>query len=532
MSGRTHGTTRRLLSALIAVTVFLLALPLAFVSAADHEDYTAGQIEDWLVDKIGTSTVTVTTPPSVTLDQLNGRMIVEDFTFQVCGIAVGLSELRLSFNGADTSVAVAGELDVLGKNPRFWCDLVVECTDTDGIPRVTGISNVKVADYEPALSTEDLDTIAEKLNCIIEASEVSIGSPGAELVSIDVVNDAGAKVELSWSDPKTTLHDASSIQQAASDAADTLAGKANSYLEEGPGQWSVDVLIADGLLQIDCEASFCGITVGLEDFDVDFDTLNASVTDATVYIGTATKEATFSAEGDIAVSGGIPSITMTDLTMGNEHPGLRDFVADIESALLDAIDQAVDSAVEDAGLEFRFATVDDIAVVDSLLRLTQGATRETDIERRHGRNAEEARLKQGGEAEEANMSVCCLNIDPLQVLPNQEVTISADVCNQGGERGSKTVALMINGQAEQSQTVSVSPGACQQVTFRVSRAVPGTYQVSVDGMVGQFSVLGTKTVTENVPTEQEPGIGTAGIIAIVVVIIVLIVGIVVIFKKD
>jgi len=134
--------------------------------------------------------------------------------------------------------------------------------------------------------------------------------------------------------------------------------------------------------------------------------------------------------------------------------------------------------------------------------------------------------------EDAKMSVAYLNIDPMQVLPNQEVIVSANVCNQGGERGTKTVALMVNGTAQQSQTVSVSPGACQQVTFRTSQPIPGTYQVAVDGMVGQFSVLGTKTVTKNVPTEQETGIGTAGIIAIVVVIIVLIVGLVVIFKKE
>ncbi len=138
----------------------------------------------------------------------------------------------------------------------------------------------------------------------------------------------------------------------------------------------------------------------------------------------------------------------------------------------------------------------------------------------------------GDTAEDAKMSVCYLNIDPIHVLQNQEVVISANVCNQGGERGTKTATLMVNGNAEQSQTVSVSPGACQQVTFRISRAVPGTYQVGVDGMIGQFSVLAPRTVTQNVPTEQDTGIGTGGIIALVAVAIALIVGLVVIFKKE
>ena len=141
-------------------------------------------------------------------------------------------------------------------------------------------------------------------------------------------------------------------------------------------------------------------------------------------------------------------------------------------------------------------------------------------------------VKKDRPLEPAMMSVSYLNVDPQQVLPNQEVIVSANVCNQGEEDGTKTATLMMNGNAEQSQSVGVSGGSCKQVVFKVSRAVPGTYQVSVDGMQGQFSVLGTRTVTQNVPTQQETGLGTAGILAIVVVGIVLIIALVVILKKE
>jgi PKD repeat protein len=134
--------------------------------------------------------------------------------------------------------------------------------------------------------------------------------------------------------------------------------------------------------------------------------------------------------------------------------------------------------------------------------------------------------------EPARMSVSYLNVDPQQVLPNQEVVVSANVCNQGEEDGTKTATLMVSGNAEQSQSVGVSGGSCKQVVFRVSRAVPGTYQVSVDGMQGQFSVVGTKTVTKNVPTQQETGLGMAGILAIVAVGIVLVIALVLILKKE
>jgi len=134
--------------------------------------------------------------------------------------------------------------------------------------------------------------------------------------------------------------------------------------------------------------------------------------------------------------------------------------------------------------------------------------------------------------EPAKLGVSYLNIDPAQVLPNQEVLISANICNSGGERGSKTVSLMLNGEAIDSQSVSVSPGACQQVIFKTSRAVPGTYQVAIDGMTGQFSVLAPRTVTRNVPSQQQTGLGTAGIIAIIAVIVVLIVALIMVFKRD
>ncbi len=132
----------------------------------------------------------------------------------------------------------------------------------------------------------------------------------------------------------------------------------------------------------------------------------------------------------------------------------------------------------------------------------------------------------------AKMSVSYLNIDPMQVLPNQEVTVSANICNQGEEAGGETAVLLVNGHAELSQSITVSGGPCQQVSFQVSRAVPGTYQVAVNGMTGQFSVLAPRTVTQEVASQQDTGIGTTGIVAMVIVGIVLILALVMIFRES
>jgi hypothetical protein len=128
---------------------------------------------------------------------------------------------------------------------------------------------------------------------------------------------------------------------------------------------------------------------------------------------------------------------------------------------------------------------------------------------------------------------CYLNISAQQVMQGQWVEISSNVCNSGSRKDSRNVALMINGRAEQSQTVVVSPGSCQTVVFRTFRTVPGLYHVSVDGQVGYFAVMpfyAGYTVTEG-PSPEAQGLGTAGVVTIVVVLVVLGVALYVILKK-
>ena len=132
----------------------------------------------------------------------------------------------------------------------------------------------------------------------------------------------------------------------------------------------------------------------------------------------------------------------------------------------------------------------------------------------------------------ASMSTSYLLIDPAQVLPGQQVLISANVCNSGEERGSLSAILMVNGSAEQSQSVAVSGGSCQEVLFTVAKAVPGTYQVAVNGMTGQFSVLAPRAVQGTVASQQHTGLGTGGLIAIVAIMVVLVIALVYVFRRE
>ncbi len=132
----------------------------------------------------------------------------------------------------------------------------------------------------------------------------------------------------------------------------------------------------------------------------------------------------------------------------------------------------------------------------------------------------------------ARMTMSYMRVDPAQVLQGQQVVISANVCNDGGEKGPLTAVMTVNGVAEQSQSVTVSGGSCKEVVFRVARTVPGTYQIDVNGMQGQFTVLSPRTVQGTVASQRNTGLGTGGIIAIVAIMAALVALLVYLFRRD
>jgi len=110
----------------------------------------------------------------------------------------------------------------------------------------------------------------------------------------------------------------------------------------------------------------------------------------------------------------------------------------------------------------------------------------------------------------ADFSVSLLNISPEQARPNQQVDISINVANNDGKVGSYEGILYVNGQIEGNQTVSISPGSTQTVVFSVTKAIPGTYTVSLGGQQGQFTVVGSQA--------SGSGLDTGSMIAIAVII--------------
>jgi len=88
----------------------------------------------------------------------------------------------------------------------------------------------------------------------------------------------------------------------------------------------------------------------------------------------------------------------------------------------------------------------------------------------------------------AQFTITGLDITPQQVPPGQPVTVSAQVTNTGDSEGSYTVNLTINGQVEQTKTVTLAPEAMETVTFTVTKETPGSYTVSIGDLTEEFTV--------------------------------------------
>jgi hypothetical protein len=106
-----------------------------------------------------------------------------------------------------------------------------------------------------------------------------------------------------------------------------------------------------------------------------------------------------------------------------------------------------------------------------------------------------------------------LNVWPRQTSAGQPVTITTNVANNGTDIGNYTVNLKINGQVEQTKTVSVGPGSTYPVKFTVTKDQPGTYSVNIDGQRDSFIILGTEDASTG---DDTTGSHTSGVMIAIV----------------
>ena len=88
----------------------------------------------------------------------------------------------------------------------------------------------------------------------------------------------------------------------------------------------------------------------------------------------------------------------------------------------------------------------------------------------------------------AEFTITSLDLSSEQVKPGQEVIASVNVTNTGGSEGSYTVNLTINGEVEQTRTVTLAPQATETVAFTITKEEPGSYSVSIGDLTDEFTV--------------------------------------------
>ncbi len=90
----------------------------------------------------------------------------------------------------------------------------------------------------------------------------------------------------------------------------------------------------------------------------------------------------------------------------------------------------------------------------------------------------------------ANLSVANLSITPDEVEAGQAVTITVTASNTGEEEGSFSIVLEIDGDTEETKTVTIAADDSTQVSFTVTRPEGGTYTVDIFNLSGSFTVTG------------------------------------------
>jgi hypothetical protein len=77
----------------------------------------------------------------------------------------------------------------------------------------------------------------------------------------------------------------------------------------------------------------------------------------------------------------------------------------------------------------------------------------------------------------------------FRVDEGQNVAISTDITNDGGQSGNYNASLIINGEAAANRDITLGPGQGQEVTFTLSENEPGQYVIQIDDQRGEFTVV-------------------------------------------
>lgn len=82
-----------------------------------------------------------------------------------------------------------------------------------------------------------------------------------------------------------------------------------------------------------------------------------------------------------------------------------------------------------------------------------------------------------------------LSVSPAEIVGGETSTVSIDVANIGGSKGTYTAFLKIDGIPVDNKQTTLAPGVKETLNFSVSKTLPGTYQITIDELAATLKVL-------------------------------------------
>ncbi|MFP4641924.1 MAG: CARDB domain-containing protein [Chloroflexota bacterium] len=79
----------------------------------------------------------------------------------------------------------------------------------------------------------------------------------------------------------------------------------------------------------------------------------------------------------------------------------------------------------------------------------------------------------------AEFEVRDFNVTPTQVRPGEPVTVEATIANVGEQSGTCTIELIVDGEVDVEESVTVAGGEEERISFEVTRDEPGTYRLKI-----------------------------------------------------
>jgi len=104
----------------------------------------------------------------------------------------------------------------------------------------------------------------------------------------------------------------------------------------------------------------------------------------------------------------------------------------------------------------------------------------------------------------AAFEVTTMNVTPPEVTAGETANITAEVRNTGGSEGTYTAVLTVDGATVETIGVTLAAGISKTVTFSLVKDKPGTYQVSIGGLISSLTVK-QKLVVKEVELKYDDG---------------------------